>query len=544
MISGANRIRFGGMASGMDTEGIVNQLMKTERLKMERLVQKKTYRSWQQEAYREMNRSMANYLIDSRKKMGLEVDYFGNVKPDSKDKMKWLKTATSSNEAAFTVDASASSMVGNYQIEIKSLAKSAAVSSSSDTGFVAGSKLSEVMSIGETDVIAIEINGKQVQFTGSDNLKEVARKIKQETGIQANFDSGSKRLFLNTTKTGSESKITFGSDAQTASFLSAMAIQNAAGTSFSGENAKIRLNGGTEIEYQSNNIELNGLNITLKKTTSGAENIDVSLDVDGAYKKVKNFIEDYNKMIDTMMKKTAEEKYRDYAPLTAEQKAEMKDSDIKLWEEKARSGLLRKDQAIEEILQRMRSGVYEKVDGGSAAYSIGITTGNYKDGGKLNIDEQKFKKALQEDPDKVMQTLFGASALSKEEIYKDDTPAIRAQKMENNRKRDAQNGIFVRSFDYMTEGMEKIIDKSGPGDDSALLRNVKGTILKRYATLRGSKNEIDIDMQFIAKRVDDEQRRLSSIETRYWKRFTEMEKAIQQMQSQSGWLSQQFGGAR
>ena len=35
---------------------------------------------------------------------------------------------------------------------------------------------------------------------------------------------------------------------------------------------------------------------------------------------------------------------------------------------------------------------------------------------------------------------------------------------------------------------------------------------------------------------------LISVENRYWKQFTAMEKAIQQMNAQSAWLAQQFGG--
>ena len=46
----------------------------------------------------------------------------------------------------------------------------------------------------------------------------------------------------------------------------------------------------------------------------------------------------------------------------------------------------------------------------------------------------------------------------------------------------------------------------------------------------------------IDKRIDRENQRLITIEQRYWKQFTAMEQAMSQMNSQSSWLSQQFGG--
>ncbi|MDO4720807.1 MAG: flagellar filament capping protein FliD [Peptostreptococcaceae bacterium] len=540
MLNSTNFMRIGGLASGMDTESMVKQLMKAERLKMDRWTQKKTYGTWQQEAYREINKTLANYMLESRKKMGLDVDYFGNVKPDAKDRMTWLKQAASSNEQAFSVQASAGAMTGDFQLRIEQVATSASVSSSSDTGYTQTTRISEVMGISESDSAVISINGKSIELKGSDNLRDAARKIRQETGIYTNFDSGSKRMFLNTAKTGSEAKIEWGADAETARFLSELKLGS--GDTVTGQNARIQINGGAAIEYQSNHIEVNGLSITLKAKTSSVENIHVSLDVDGAYKKVKEWVDDYNRLIDSLSQKLNEKQYKDYQPLTPEQKEALKENDIKLWEEKAKSGLLAKDRILSQMLQQMRAGVYEKVEGGAAGYDIGITTGNYKDGGKLKVDENRFKKALQEEPEKVMQTLFGASEISKKEIEKNDTPQVRAEKLASNKRRHMENGIFVRAFEHMTEGMEKIVVKAGPGNESALLRNVKGTILQKYATSFGSRNEIDQSLTEIGKRIDNENRRLSFLESKYWKQFSEMEKALQQMQSQSGWLAQQFGG--
>ncbi len=87
------------------------------------------------------------------------------------------------------------------------------------------------------------------------------------------------------------------------------------------------------------------------------------------------------------------------------------------------------------------------------------------------------------------------------------------------------------------------MDKSGPGSEASLLRSVKSNILIDYVTA-GSRSLIDKDVSEIDKRISRETERLASLEERYWKQFTALEKAMSQMNSQSSWLSQQFGGGQ
>ena len=108
-------------------------------------------------------------------------------------------------------------------------------------------------------------------------------------------------------------------------------------------------------------------------------------------------------------------------------------------------------------------------------------------------------------------------------------------------QRQAESGAFIRIYDNMTTGIKDIVSKSGPGSESTLLRSVKSTILIDYVT-KGSKSLLDSDIGEIDKRIDRENQRLITIEQRYWKQFTAMEQAMSQMNSQSSWLSQQFGG--
>src|SRR5699024_6122643 len=87
------------------------------------------------------------------------------------------------------------------------------------------------------------------------------------------------------------------------------------------------------------------------------------------------------------------------------QKKEMTDDQIEKWEEKAKSGILRGESVISSGLFDLRQSWYASVDTDGAydvITQIGIKTSNrYMDGGKLEIDEQKLRKALRENPDDV-----------------------------------------------------------------------------------------------------------------------------------------------
>ena len=219
----------------------------------------------------------------------------------------------------------------------------------------------------------------------------------------------------------------------------------------------------------------------------------------------------------------------------------MSESDIKLWEEKAKSGLIRNDSTINNMLTKMRQDIYESVTGAGSIYEFGITTGNWRDNGKLQIDETKLKDALRNDSEKVLNTLFKTSSTPEVTINEGDSDADKKAKKLLIAQRQAESGAFIRIYDNMTNGIKDIVSKSGPGSESTLLRSIKSNILIDYVT-KGSKSLLDSDIGEIDKRIDRENQRLITIEQRYWKQFTAMEQAMSQMNSQSSWLSQQFGG--
>ncbi len=545
MVSG---IRFGGLASGMDTENIVKQLMNSERVRVDKFTQKKIAKQWQQNEYTSMNKMMANFILDTRKKLELtKTTSSGALVSGCIDSVTWAKSAVSSNTNAFTATATMKAPTGVSTLAVDALATGASMSSSTSNGLSADIKMSALLDA-DTITNGLEINGKQISLSGDDTLSSVATKIRTATGLNANFDSGANRFFISTKNTGESAAISFADNNATTDFLSKLNFNNLPAASggqrtIAGTDAQIRYNGGDAIKYSTNNISINGINLTLKAKTTTDETIKIDTDVDGAYNKIKEFVDEYNKLIDVFNAKLGEKTYRDFPPLTDEQKKDMSEGDIKLWEEKAKSGLLRNDSTITNMLNKMRSDLYQSVAGAGSLFEFGITTGSWRENGKLTIDESKLKSALREDSEKVLNTLFQESDIPEHTtiISSTDTEADKVLKKQLAATRTAETGVFLRVYDNMIGGIKDIVSKSGPGSESNLLRSVKANILIDYVT-KGSKSLLDSDISEINKRIDRENERLVTIENRYWKQFAAMEKAMSQMNSQSSWLSQQFGG--
>ncbi|MFE3577695.1 flagellar filament capping protein FliD [Lysinibacillus sp. NPDC059133] len=244
--------------------------------------------------------------------------------------------------------------------------------------------------------------------------------------------------------------------------------------------------------------------VTLTSTTN----------VDEMMNKIKDFVNTYNGLIKDFKDQTTQTKYRDYTPLTTEQKENMSENEIKLWEEKAKSGLLRSDALIREGLSNMRSLVYEanpdlEDSKFNTLFSIGITTSkNYNEGGTLAIDEEKLRKALEEDPDAV-ERLFNNPDGKKDAVIDGKTVDTR--------------GYLRKLRDSMKDFEVSIEKKAG-----------RATMTDNQYTI--GKNLLDTE-----KRISTWQDKLKNIEARYWKQFTAMEQAINKANQQSGMFMQGAG---
>ena len=164
----------------------------------------------------------------------------------------------------------------------------------------------------------------------------------------------------------------------------------------------------------SNQFTINNISIHIKSV--GETTIHVNTDENAIVDKIKDFVHQYNELVDELNDVLGQKQYRDYRPLTEEQKKAMSEKELELWEERAKSGLLRNDPLLSRTMQTVRSGLYGKVSdvvrGFSHLTEIGIQTERYVTGsmgGKLEINEDQLRDAIRRDVDGVLDLLFKES---------------------------------------------------------------------------------------------------------------------------------------
>ena len=571
-----NNLRITGLASPFDTEEMVGKLMETEKVKLNRVEQDKQLLVWKREAYNDLNKDFANFILNTRKEFGLTTTTStGAMVSNSYEKLTWVKSATSSNESVGTVSTTAKAMSGSYNVEVEQLAEGVKMASGSSISVGDKTNLASQFELNEEDLIKFSIdtkNGtKEFKFTGSQSINDVVKAInnakvevgegdnKKEVslGVKAVYDANIDRFFLQTEGTGTNTWLKINDESNIYgksgfiegdnSLLKLNTNQelNSEGK-YIGQNAIINFDGAKGIEIGSNQFTINGMDFNIKSKGSFTTTVDT--DIDAFYEKIEKFVEEYNKLVEKSNLLLTQKKHRSYQPLTADQKKEMDKKDIELWEEKAKSGVLRSDELISRTMRNSRTWMYENIEGVEGSFKhlteIGISTEKFSQGslgGKLSIDEIKLKEAIRKDADGVLELLFKSPDYGKGELegvtsYKSDRE-LSSEQLQAKRK---QSGIVTRLYDNLILGMQDIINKSGIGDDSNLYRNVKSNMLIDFVTKHSSISMIDKDVMKLESKIDDLNVYLFEKENHYYSKFAAMEKALSRMNQQSMWLMQQF----
>jgi len=496
-------MKIGGIASGLDIDSLVNDLMKAERIPLDKLQQQKIWTEWQQEAYREINLALTE-LRSSAMNIRFQSNYTAY-------------STTMTENSILKATANSNAIPGTYKVNVEQLASAAKITSyeaiKNDDGYAA--KSSDKIGIDGTISIKDQNNNViQVNITADLTFKQVAEQIQKATAgtnveLRANFDDTTSRFFITTKGMGEDQNFTL-------EFTDGLAdkIINVPGqSSFSTLDATddstymkkamsaVIIFDGIRIEgLTSNETTVNGLTLTFNQV--GKTEVTVNSDPAKIVDTIKSFVEKYNDIIKKIEDKLVEKRYRDYAPLTEEQKEAMTEKEIELWELKAKSGLLRSDSILQNALSNLRRAFMDPVNGiGDIKLlsQIGISTGNYLDGGKLTIDESKLTEALKKNPEEVIQLFTN---------------------------KDSDNlGVMERVYKELNTTIKSLSDRAGSG--SSLADN--STISKRIRQL--------------SEEIADWQERLIKIENRYWSQFTAMEKAFNQLNQQSAYLLSFFGGS-
>ena len=542
-------IQLGGLVSGFDTTSMVESLMQVEQLKVDKVQQQKIKVEWQKEAYVKVSDRYSDFILKMRDTFGISnsVSSHGLTRPSTTSNLSWVNKATSSNSDILEAKALSEAKPGKYEVKVTQLAENFKAASESNISVnKEGANLAEQLGLDPNTNIDFELStGKgKIHIQGkAEDLKmdKLVEQINKLSGVTASYDKSIDRFFIQTKETGANHKLTITDETGSSGgeILKALKLDSTItnGQEYSGKNALIDYNGAKDIEFSSNTFRLQGIEFSLNSASIGETvTVNVATDVDAVVDKITTFVNEYNSLITDIGKTLSQSVYRDYAPLTDAQKEAMTDKQIELWEEKAKSGLLRNDSIINTIQQNLKSALLQDVrlSNGKVLnlHSIGIQTKGYSSAatsGELQIDEDKLRAAITENPNDVLELFFATPSDS------DLNTADRNLSSSQIQQKREQCGLFNRITDVMVNGMSQIINKAGAGNSASNYRKVNSFIMLDFTT-GGSKSLLDNRLIDINKRITSLNARMAKVEARYWSKFTAMETAIGKLQSQQSAL--------
>ena len=393
--------RITGLATGLDVDAVVKETMQAYRTQIDTVGQEKALVELQQTMYREVITECRDFYNK----------YFDLGKPDSLLLGKnWATISfTSSNTSVVTAEAIGSAEVDNYDVKVTQLATQAKHTI----------KEADLSNLNEIKITAKDKDGNNkdvtINLSNANSTDEKVSLINEElkkngiNGVTAKFSGFSKGIVISTTETGSGEKFTIETKDNSNQVTKTDAngtdciayLTNSKGETYRHEGASnsITLDGvkftfcnTNATEVQGNN-NVNQVNVISQATLTG------KTDTSAVKDKIVHFVNDYNKLIVKLNTLTSEKRNRDYMPLTDDQKKEMSEKEIELWEAKVKQGQLSRDSDLTRICNSMKKAMRDLVTGVSGDLEkFGIKpvadySGN--NNGTFSIDEDKLNSALE-----------------------------------------------------------------------------------------------------------------------------------------------------
>ena len=364
------------------------------------------------------------------------------------------------------------------------------------------------------------VNGAKIDNITADTTVDgllTAINNNKDAGVTATYLGSENKFVLSSNEKGEGRKITLGADPKDTTDAANLIFGGVSQDGTDGEMSILYNGVQTTITSSSNTFSIDGLDIratntfnTGSATAEGGVSFTASADTEKVTETVKKFIEAYNAMIDEVRTQATTRPDSNYKPLTEDQKNEMNENSIKNWENKAKEGILYNSSALKD-LDNATQGIFSSMMMNGVSYDdlekIGISfSDDYTAGGKIVFDEEKFKTAMDSDPEKVSDLFTGTHGIVNTIDSTLSTYATRYASKNGN-----SYGVLIEEA-----GSEKL---------SLTLTN----------------NSIYKELKDMQETITNLQSQLSTEQDRYISQFTQMERLINQMNSQSSYLSQ-LGG--
>ena len=556
--------------SGIDTDSMVQALVQTKQEKVTNLKNEQKKLEWKQTAWQDLNSKIYNLYSKTLSNLRLTSAY-------SK------KKTVSSDTTKATVVASGAAVDGTQTLKVNKLAKA---------GYLTGAKLDKHEKLDEngkkvkvdwtaadkiTD-ISDKLKGKkfsitvgtgddakttEIEITDDMTINDFVGKL-SDAGVKASFDTTNQRFFISAKGTGAANNFTITAidpddptktdpdnltgpeipkEDTVALEALGLAVDKDYGTldgsadgaknqcvKVEGQDAEIVLNGATFVS-DSNTFSINGLTINALGVTDEELSIVTSTDYDGIYDTIKDFISEYNDVINEMDKLYNADSARKYDMLTDEQKESMSDDEVEQWENKIKGALLRKDNNLSTIMNAMTSTMLG-----------GFYTNNLSDKEKKNMTESEINAWYDKNGGKKKYLSdFGISTLSYFEaednehhayhIAGDPDDEFTSDKDDELKKAIAEDpegtaNFFASLCKSLYNKMDEVMNETSEYSSIYKVYNDK-QMKKDYASYTTK-----------IKEAEDE---LNDYEDKWYKKFSQMEVTLSKLQSQTSSLTSMLG---
>ena len=550
---GGNTLRITGLNTGLDIDAMVKKMLTADQTKVDQAKQQQQLITWKQDAYKEIITSLkdlqsayfnvansANYLLSSSSYSNMAV--------------------SSSDSTIVSAKALTNAEVGTYKIKVTELASSAEIKSSSaitlDGKLAKSSDTLKSLGIDEGNIsLKFSYNDGSttkeatVNFnvTSSSTFQDLADAIKNKTNgaVTAKINELTGEFSIQTAATGKLSKLgiaveTYETDAETqnrtTNLMSKLKISAVEMDSNEGKDAKVSIKEPGSSEYKdttqsSNSFTINGVSYNVADITSTGEEVSISVtrDTSKAHDLIKNFIDKYNDIVGTLQDKLSEKKDYDYKPLTDSQKSSMSDTDISNWEKKAKQGILRNDDNLQNLLDSLANAFTTPVVdssgnnvstlyfGNRGDNAIGIdTSSKVSEGAKISIvDDQKLTDAIANHPEELIK-LFTTKSDSKDST-----------------KKFQQSGVFERIDQILDDNVGVI----GSTLNEAVLTKY-ANVQDDYSTTGGGGTGTLPDQLYQQQLlITNLTEIMNEHQTKYYNQFTQLEVAMEKLNAQQSTLA-------
>lgn len=503
-MSSINSVRIPGLATGMDTDQMIKDMLTGEQSKIDKVFQQQQMVKWQQETYRDITKSVKSFYDK----------YFSTISKDYILGNKSFNTLniSSSNEGVITATGTSSASSINYKFDVKQLATSATLGSSTASNGTIIKKDSKLSDLGLTEETSFKLNvgdgkeSKVITINGDDTVGSLINKINESYpgGVKASFSDMTGKLTIKSNTTGKDSVLNIVNMEKDTdgNFVESNPTQSDAlkflGLGFTaGQNAEVIVMDSTGKEIKTLSEAKNVFNIdgiTYNVNGVGTAELTSNQDVTKVVDNMKGFIDDYNKIMDTVYNLVTQKKSNGYPPLTDAQKEEMTEEEIKNWEKKSKEGMLRNDNDLRAFMDDMKKAMSAPLEGmGMTLADIGITSADdYNNQGQIKIDVEKFTKALQENGDLAEKLATGVFERVKTTMnnYAGSSTSRFAKKAGIEKTASAASNLYSDQIRKQEERIKLLTTK---------MRTKEQQLYSKFARLEANMNKLNSQMSYFTQ---------------------------------------------